>query len=125
MAPGTKPTMSGILEAQQGRTPKSHTIRKVAAAVLAVGLFTAFFAAVFSMQDLVAAVPVLRHFQNFLFPLLAIGTILLILPLVFYLSFQEEFGNLNPLIPSHYYFLLKKSMTAIKDNNFKVSAKDM
>jgi len=35
---------------------------------------------------------------------------------------QEEFGNLNPLIPSHYYFLLKKSMTAIKDNNFKVAS---
>ena len=34
---------------------------------------------------------------------------------------QDEFVDLNPLIPSHYFFLLKKSIKAIRDNDFKVS----
>lgn len=33
---------------------------------------------------------------------------------------QEEFRDLNPAFPSHYFFLLKKSFIAIKNNDFKV-----
>ena len=35
---------------------------------------------------------------------------------------QDEFGNINPLIPSHYFFLLRKCLTAIKENDFKVQS---
>jgi len=125
MASNSRPEMSGILDSQGRGSQKSQKIRKIAATVLAVGTGVAFFVAIFSLQDVVTAIPVLRHFQNILLPLLAITTIVLILPLVFYLSFQDQFGTLNPLIPSHYVFLLRKSLTAIKDNDFKVSAKDM
>eukprot|EP00894_Picocystis_sp_ML_P001475 jgi/Pico_ML_1/51992/g2774.t1 len=60
-----------------------------------------------------------------LLPVLAAGAIAAVIPLVMFLSYQEDFEKLNPLIPSHYLFLAKKTMYALKTNNWKVSAKDL
>ena len=37
------------------------------------------------------------------------------------IAMQEDFGDLNPLIPSHYAYLVKKTIQAIRTNDFKVS----
>lgn len=60
-----------------------------------------------------------------LMPVMAVGAIAAVVPLAMFLSYQEEFDKLNPLIPSHYWFLAKKTMHALKTNNWKVSAKDL
>lgn len=52
------------------------------------------------------------------------------LPLFMFLSYQKDFRGrngavLNPLVPSDYSLIIQKSFKALKDNNLKVSEKNL
>lgn len=40
-------------------------------------------------------------------------------------ALQDDFKNLNPLLPHHYFYIAKKSFRALQQNNFKVTEKDL
>ncbi|GAX85739.1 hypothetical protein CEUSTIGMA_g13154.t1 [Chlamydomonas eustigma] len=48
-----------------------------------------------------------------------------IFPLLVFLSFQDDFRNVNPLLPSNYRDIFIKSMKAMQSNGFKIREKDM
>ena len=53
-----------------------------------------------------------------------------VLPLFMFLSYQKDYRGpngaiLNPLVPSDYLLVVQKSFKAMKDNNFKVSEKNL
>jgi hypothetical protein len=52
-----------------------------------------------------------------------IAILLAFLPLVLFCCYQEDFGNLNVLKPKDYLFLVRKTYNAIRDNNWKITAK--
>jgi len=52
-----------------------------------------------------------------------ITILLAFLPLVLFCCYQEDFGNLNVLKPKDYLFLVRKTYSAIRDNNWKITAK--
>lgn len=52
-----------------------------------------------------------------------ITILLAFLPLVLFCCYQEDFGNLNVLKPKDYLFLVRKTVNALKDNNWKITAK--
>mmetsp|Transcript_4308 Transcript_4308/g.9336 ORF Transcript_4308/g.9336 Transcript_4308/m.9336 type:complete len:114 (+) Transcript_4308:162-503(+) len=56
-------------------------------------------------------------------PVFGMGWIASVTPLFMYMTYQDDFRSLNPLVPSHYALILKRCFNAMKDNNFKVSEK--
>lgn len=60
-----------------------------------------------------------------LFPPAFAVMIAYIMPLLVYISYEEDFPQLVPLNPSHYYTLFRKTMYALSQNNFKIKAKDV
>ena len=38
---------------------------------------------------------------------------------------QDEFGDLNPLLPGHYLYLTRKGWAAVLNNDFKVGYQDL
>lgn len=47
------------------------------------------------------------------------------IPLLVYISHEEDFAETNPMNPRHYFSLWKRTMTALGSNDFKVKAKDL
>eukprot|EP00899_Mesostigma_viride_P009322 jgi/Mesvir1/18391/Mv14272-RA.1 len=60
-----------------------------------------------------------------LMPIVAVTFMVSILPVIMFIAYNEDFGKLNPLWPSHYWSMLRKTLTAIKDNNWKITGKDI
>ncbi|KAK9810362.1 hypothetical protein WJX72_009406 [[Myrmecia] bisecta] len=120
---------SGILESHSStaRSKSRNSPRAVAAVVLILGIFATLWTTLAYLQSHTEAKPMLVV----LFPIAAITGILAIIPLFIYLSYQARLGTkgdfekLNPLRPTHYWFLVKKTYTALQNNNLKVSAKDI
>ncbi|KAK9810361.1 hypothetical protein WJX72_009406 [[Myrmecia] bisecta] len=114
---------SGILESHSStaRSKSRNSPRAVAAVVLILGIFATLWTTLAYLQSHTEAKPMLVV----LFPIAAITGILAIIPLFIYLSYQGDFEKLNPLRPTHYWFLVKKTYTALQNNNLKVSAKDI
>jgi len=48
-----------------------------------------------------------------------------IFPLLVFLSFQDDFRNVNPLVPSNYRDIFLKAIKAMQSNGFKIREKDM
>lgn len=55
------------------------------------------------------------------YPLIGMGTLVLLVPLIVFLSFQTEFQGLSPLWPPHFLFLLRRLVGASQQNNLKVT----
>jgi hypothetical protein len=49
----------------------------------------------------------------------------LMLPLLVFIVYSEDFSGLNPILPHHYFFIAKKTFKALETGNWKVSAKDL
>lgn len=60
-----------------------------------------------------------------LLPPVTVAAIALILPLCFFVTYDADFGNLNPLNPVHFVKIAVKTYTALNNNNWKVSEKDL
>ena len=52
-------------------------------------------------------------------PLLAVGSLLAVLPLLMYIPFAAEFSELWPLWPPHYIYLCRRFGRASKSSNMK------
>jgi len=60
-----------------------------------------------------------------LYPIIGIGSLVLSFPFILFLSFPEEFARVQPLVPSDYIFLLRRSVGAAHTGNMKISAKEL
>ncbi|CAG9461730.1 unnamed protein product [Pedinophyceae sp. YPF-701] len=122
------PQMRGILDAK-GRGRKGRAAidfsnpRVVVACVLIGGLALAFY----------VAVEFIRHAHIHIHPLaflalppLTAGSIGLLLPLFMYVASADDFRDLNPLFPTHYAYLFKKTYRALLSNErLRAEGKDL
>ncbi|KAG2448637.1 hypothetical protein HYH02_006524 [Chlamydomonas schloesseri] len=60
-----------------------------------------------------------------LLPVCTIAWLALLIPLLTFVAYQDDFKALNPLIPTHYILIAKRTFTAMKNNDFKVSEKNL
>uniref|UniRef100_A0A7S0RKR1 Uncharacterized protein n=1 Tax=Pyramimonas obovata TaxID=1411642 RepID=A0A7S0RKR1_9CHLO len=114
--------MNSILDLDRTKSrPRLNNPRALAAVFMGVTIFGLFAYFLSHLEKLVSKSPGLV----FLFPLSGILMIAAILPLVMFISYQDDFKEVNPLHPKVYMMLVKKTYIAMKDNNWKVSAKDI
>ncbi|GIL80824.1 hypothetical protein Vretimale_9415 [Volvox reticuliferus] len=97
------------------------TPQTFAALFLVVSLSAVFYALMHKIHDEGVAHPALLM----LLPLPTILWLVLIIPLFIFMAYQADFKGLNPLIPTHYVLIAKRCFKAMKDNDFKVSEKDL
>ena len=83
-----------------------------------MALVAGFWTLIHSVQDHLDAYPALVV----AYPLLGMGSLLLLVPLIVFLSFHREFEGLSPLYPPHFLFLLRRIAGASQQNNMKVMA---
>ncbi|GFR39772.1 hypothetical protein Agub_g257 [Astrephomene gubernaculifera] len=60
-----------------------------------------------------------------LLPPAAITWLVMMIPIFMFIAYQDDFKQLNPLIPTHYILIAKRCFKAMKDNDFKVSEKNL
>ncbi|KAL6783727.1 hypothetical protein ACKKBF_B05560 [Auxenochlorella protothecoides x Auxenochlorella symbiontica] len=60
-----------------------------------------------------------------LYPLLALGLIVTLLPPLMYLTLMDTFGVLHPLWPPHYIFIARQCLRTLRNNSLKVTAKEL
>ncbi|KAK9810986.1 hypothetical protein WJX73_003608 [Symbiochloris irregularis] len=96
-------------------------LKRISACALVVLLVVGDVWAIVGMSERLQVNPLLFP----ILPILAISGLVSILPLLLYITYQGEFGKLNPLYPPHYFYLFRKVFRAFLDNDLKVSAKDL
>lgn len=102
-------------------TKRNLSLGRLLACTLVGGVLTAAYHLVHYMQV---------HIQeNFLFvvllPPIAVATLGLVLPLLVYITFHDDFRHLNPLVPLHYYQIVVRCLRALERGGGKVSIKDL
>mmetsp|Transcript_11306 Transcript_11306/g.15391 ORF Transcript_11306/g.15391 Transcript_11306/m.15391 type:complete len:121 (+) Transcript_11306:225-587(+) len=95
--------------------------RAITAIFIVIMIMVLFFYVLRLLEGLVKKAPQIVM----LFPICGVGMIILVLPLIMFICYQEDFCNVNPLNPKDYIMLLKKTCNALKNNNFKITAKDL
>lgn len=100
---------------------RTNTIRALTTILLIVAIFSSLMASVSWIAEFLHQNPHLR----FLFPIFGGLCVMSIVPLGVYLTFQQEFPNVNPIIPTHYFYLAKRCFKALQENNGKVTGKDL
>mmetsp|Transcript_30676 Transcript_30676/g.59157 ORF Transcript_30676/g.59157 Transcript_30676/m.59157 type:complete len:123 (-) Transcript_30676:333-701(-) len=117
-------TMRGTLDIDRNAVPlatKYKNPRALAAVFVGISMFVGFWYFIHWLEHASKKQPHLVV----MFPLAGAGLMVAFLPLVMFLAYQEDFGNLNPIYPTHYMFLVKKTLNALQENNWKISAKDI
>ncbi|CAK0734989.1 hypothetical protein CVIRNUC_000512 [Coccomyxa viridis] len=100
---------------------RTNTIRAIITVLLIVGIFGFLTASVSRIAEFLHTHP---HLQV-LFPIIGAACVISVIPLGVYLTFQNEFPNVNPIIPTHYFYLAKRCFKALQENNGKVTGKDL
>jgi hypothetical protein len=115
--------MNSILDVERtkGARPKLNNPRALGAIFMGVSIFAIFGYLLTHLEKLVAKAPALV----FLFPMSGIVLLGSLLPLIMFISYQDDFKAVNPLNPKSYLMLCKKTYVALMENNWKVSAKDI
>ncbi|PNH02288.1 hypothetical protein TSOC_011768 [Tetrabaena socialis] len=60
-----------------------------------------------------------------LLPIATMSWVIGILPIFMFLAYQDDFRQLNPILPSDYFVIAKRCFKAMLDNDFKVSEKNL
>lgn len=95
--------------------------RTVGAAIALAVIAVSVYLAIHQLVELIHNFPP----ATILLPLTAIAGLTAAFPLIMFMSYQNEFGNMNPLYPPHYLFLARRVLAALRANDLKVSAKDL
>ncbi|GMH38303.1 hypothetical protein BSKO_06187 [Bryopsis sp. KO-2023] len=111
--------MPGILPESAKR--RRITPRTVAGVLAGIFLCAVFWYTVHGLQDLIHIHPI----AVLLFPLVGVLFMINVIPIVVFLSFEEEFGGLNPILPWDYIKICFKTFIALRENKWKVSNKDL
>ncbi|GLC59467.1 hypothetical protein PLESTB_001490600 [Pleodorina starrii] len=111
-------SQEGILDQ---RKKFRFTPQTFAALFLALSLSAVFYALMHKIHDEGVTHPVILV----LLPIPTIFWMLLMIPLFMFIAYQADFKGLNPLIPTHYIQIARRCFRAMKENDFKVSEKNL
>ena len=65
------------------------------------------------------------RFLPMLMPPVGIAMFVGMFPLFVFVCYSDDFEGLNPILPHHYFFIIKKTIKAFEGGKFKVTAKDL
>jgi len=108
----------GLLE---GHAKLRLSVGSCCAAAMLVSIFYGLYFGLHYTQHHVLDKPYLM----ILYPPAAMSTIGLMLPLLMYISYQDEFKGLNPILPHHFVRIAMRCYSAMGKNNMKVAEKDL
>eukprot|EP01026_Neomeris_dumetosa_P022025 TRINITY_DN19113_c0_g1_i12.p2 TRINITY_DN19113_c0_g1~~TRINITY_DN19113_c0_g1_i12.p2 ORF type:complete len:136 (-),score=1.17 TRINITY_DN19113_c0_g1_i12:243-614(-) len=117
------PKLSNILDSET-RTPTVKSLLKpkvLTALVMLLCLWFAMWVVVHELQIYAAKNLILL----LCYPFTGISTIVLSTPLILYISYSEDFKDINPLRPDHFFFLLKRVVKAVNENQSKITPKNL
>eukprot|EP01023_Acetabularia_acetabulum_P066104 TRINITY_DN8864_c0_g1_i2.p2 TRINITY_DN8864_c0_g1~~TRINITY_DN8864_c0_g1_i2.p2 ORF type:complete len:124 (+),score=5.06 TRINITY_DN8864_c0_g1_i2:62-433(+) len=117
------PKLSGILDTES-KAPQLSNLTKpkvLTAIAMMLGVWFGMWVAVHELQIYAIQYPLLLP----LYPLIGISTIVLSTPLIMFIFNSEDFKDINPARPAHFYFLLKRVIKAINENNSKITPKNL
>ncbi|KAG2501870.1 hypothetical protein HYH03_000368 [Edaphochlamys debaryana] len=113
-----KPSGTGLLDIRKKRI---LTPRAFEAGFLGLSISCAFYALMHFIHVEGIAHPGIIMFL----PLTAITWIALMIPLLMFVVYQDDFRNMHPLNPVHFVQIAARCFRAMKHNNFKVSEKNL
>lgn len=112
---------TGVIDASL-RPRKGVSPRAVMAGFLAAAAFVGYYLIMHSLHITTAAA---HPGVIMLLPPITVLLIAFVLPLFMFMAYEDDYSNLNPLLPHHYFKIAYKSYQAMQRNNWKVSEKDM
>mmetsp|Transcript_25383 Transcript_25383/g.71010 ORF Transcript_25383/g.71010 Transcript_25383/m.71010 type:complete len:122 (+) Transcript_25383:198-563(+) len=60
-----------------------------------------------------------------LFPMMGVLFFACVMPLFVFVVYADDFEGINPLIPTHYIFIWKKTWKGFESGNWKLTAKEL
>eukprot|EP00878_Enallax_costatus_P010610 GHUV01011083.1.p2 GENE.GHUV01011083.1~~GHUV01011083.1.p2 ORF type:complete len:112 (+),score=30.66 GHUV01011083.1:632-967(+) len=93
----------------------------ISAALLILVILAGLYAFLHYAQAHIARNP----FVVMLFPPVAAGSLAAIVPLLMFITYQDDFKKLNPWNPLDFYTISKRCYQAMARNNMKVAEKDL
>ncbi|KAK3276218.1 hypothetical protein CYMTET_15697 [Cymbomonas tetramitiformis] len=114
--------MKGTLDVERSKRSGGYRNPKViAAGVLGFGFVVGLLVAVSVVEKYLKEAPLLV----FLLPFLGMFSLLLLLPLVVFVTYADDFSDVNPLKPKDYFYLMKKTFGALKEGKSRIQVKDL
>ncbi|KAL6783726.1 hypothetical protein ACKKBG_A05560 [Auxenochlorella protothecoides x Auxenochlorella symbiontica] len=117
------PKLQPLLVSQEARSasPSQRALAGLEVVILSGLLVSAFWWGLHEIKDHLRTSPNLVS----LYPLLALGLIVTLLPPLMYLTLMDTFGVLHPLWPPHYIFIARQCLRTLRNNSLKVTAKEL
>mmetsp|Transcript_33650 Transcript_33650/g.85970 ORF Transcript_33650/g.85970 Transcript_33650/m.85970 type:complete len:121 (+) Transcript_33650:332-694(+) len=115
----------GSLDVKRGRAGQASKFRAgvLCAGAMAFALFCGFAYSVHKLGhgEMLQWNPMIPM----LFPIIGGLFFAAVIPLLVFIVYSEDFQGMNPLLPHHYVFIMRKTFKAMETGNWKLSAKDL